>query len=388
MDVAALTAGSGVAAPKTRARILVVNAGSATLKTTLLDLPGLDPVGEHEVAWAASASLSERTDAIRASVQRLGITSTHAGVDAVGHRVVHGGNRFTGPTLIDRSHLAAIEGLSDLAPLHNPAAVATIRATLETLPDVPHVAVFDTAFHATLPPDATRYPIPDGWVDDYGIRRYGFHGLSVDWAVRRAGELLRRDVGDLSLIVAHLGGGSSVTAVDRGRSADTSMGLTPLEGLMMGTRAGSIDPGIIFHLARQGLSLESIEDGLTHRSGLRGVGATDDVRALLASEAAGEARAALAILLYVRRAAAGIAAAATALPTLDAIVFTGGIGEHAGSVRGRICARLSLLGVRAPSDADTGEGVLTTGGSGPAIVAVHSREDVVIAEAAAGFLRA
>jgi acetate kinase len=386
--VAPLTADPEGRAPTRRARILVFNAGSATLKTTQLHLPALEPVGEHEVAWAASASLSERADAIGASVERLGIARTQAGVDAVGHRVVHGGDRFTRPTRIDHDSLAAIEALEDLAPLHNPAAVATIRAALEVLPGVPHVAVFDTAFHATLPEDATRYPIPDAWVHEHGIRRYGFHGLSVSWAVRRAGELLSREAEDLRLVVAHLGGGSSVTAVDRGRSVDTSMGLTPLEGLMMGTRAGSIDPGIVFHLARRGLSLASIEEGLAHESGLRGVGGTEDVRSLLKSEIAGDARAALAIRLFVRRAAAGIAAAATTLPTVDAIVFTGGIGEHASAVRARICERLKLLGVSPPSDADTEEGLLTTGGPGPAVLAVHSREDVVIAEAAAGFLGA
>ena len=386
--MAQLTAGSEGTAPSRRARILVFNAGSATLKTTQLDLPALDPIGEHEVAWAASASLSERAAAIGASVDRLGIATTEAGLDAVGHRVVHGGDEFTRPTRIDQRNLAAIEGLADLAPLHNPAAVATIRAALEALPGVPHIAVFDTAFHAALPEDATRYPVPDAWVHEHGIRRYGFHGLSVSWAVRRAGELLHREADALRLLVAHLGGGSSVTAVDGGRSVDTSMGLTPLEGLMMGTRAGSIDPGIIFRLARDGLTLGAIEEGLTHRSGLRGIGATDDVRALLESEGAGDARAALAIRVYVRRAAAGIAAAATTLPAVDAIVFTGGIGEHAASVRARICERLVNLGVSPPSDADTEEGVLTPGGPGPAILAVHSREDVVIAEAAAGLVGA
>jgi acetate kinase len=178
-----------------------------------------------------------------------------------------------------------------------------------------------------------------------------------------------------------------VTAVDNGRSADTTMGLTPLEGLMMGTRAGSIDPGIVFHLARGGLSLASIEQGLTHESGLRGVAGTDDVSALLHAEATGDARATLAIDLFVRRAAAGIAAAATTLPALDVIVFTGGIGEHASSVRTRICARLARLGVSPPQDAEAHEGVLVPGAPGrPAILAVHSREDVVIAEAAAALI--
>jgi len=385
--VAALTADPEVAAPPPRrARILVVNAGSATLKTTLLDLPTLEPVGVAEVDWEEGAPPMERATTIIAALERAaGAGAVGGGVDAVGHRVVHGGDRFTQPTRIDAENLGAIEGLADLAPLHNPAAAAGIRAGLDALPDVPHVAVFDTAFHATLPEVARRYPVPDAWVHDHGIRRYGFHGLSVAWAVRRAGELLGRDAARLRLIVAHLGGGCSVTAVDGGRSVDTSMGLTPLEGLMMGTRAGSIDPGILFRLARDGLSLASIEDGLTHDSGLRGVGGTDDVRALLHAEESGDARATLAIGLFIRRAAAGIAAAATTLPALDAVVFTGGIGEHAGSVRTRIAERLTLLGVSPPSDAPTEEGVLTIAEPGPAILVVHSREDVVIAEAAAAF---
>ena len=387
--MAPLTADPEVPSAQGRGRILVLNAGSVTLKTALLHLPALDPVGVDEVAWMTGASASERAAAIVASVRRIGGAGTGGrAVEAVGHRVVHGGDRLTRPTRIDHHSLAAIEALEDLAPLHNPAAVATIRAALEALPGVPHVAVFDTAFHATLPADATRYPIPDTWVHEHGIRRYGFHGLSVSWAVRRAGELLQREAEDLRLIVAHLGGGCSVTAVDRGRSVDTSMGLTPLEGLMMGSRAGSIDPGIVFHLARRGLSLAAMEEGLTNGSGLRGVGGTEDVRFLLKSETAGDARAALAIRLFVRRAAAGIAAAATTLPAIDALVFTGGIGEHASSVRARICARLGLLGVVPPSDAAIGEGVLTLGGPGPAVLAVHSREDVVIAEAAAAFLGA
>jgi acetate kinase len=386
--VAALTAGSPFAELERRARILVLNAGSATLKAALLELPNLDPLDETEVAWGDGASPHERSATIVGAIERASRFGTGGVVDAVGHRVVHGGERFIRPTRIEPADLADLEGLTDLAPLHNPAAVATIRAALEALPGVPHVGVFDTAFHATLPDDATRYPVPDAWVREHGIRRYGFHGLSVDWAVRRAGELLQRQPGGLRLVVAHLGGGSSVTAVDGGRSVDTSMGLTPLEGLMMGTRAGSIDPGIIFRLVREGLSVASIEDGLTNDSGLRGVGGTDDVPALLAAEAAGDGRAALAIGLFVRRAAAGIAAAATTLPVVDAVVFTGGIGEHAVSVRGRICERLRVIGVSPPSDTQTGEGILTRGGSWPAVLTVHSREDVVIAEATARFLGA
>jgi acetate kinase len=388
--VAALKAGAEMAASGRQARILVLNAGSATLKSTVLDLPSQDAVVSDEVAWSARATPSARARTIVEVLERITVQAAWEGgvLDAVGHRVVHGGDGFTRPTRIDRDTLAAIERLNDLAPLHNPVAVATIRAALKALPDVPHVAVFDTAFHATLPAVARRYAIPDAWVEDHGIRRYGFHGLSVAWAVRRTGELLGRDRAGLRLIVAHLGGGCSVTAVDGGASVDTSMGLTPLEGLVMGTRAGSIDPGIVFHLARQGLSLASIEDGLAHESGLRGVGGTDDVRALLRAESDGDARATLAIDLFVRRTAAGIAAAVTTLPAVDAVVFTGGIGEHAASVRTRICGRLARLGISAPGDAETTDGVLAKGAMGPAILVVHSREDIVIAEAAAASLSA
>ena len=268
----------------------------------------------------------------------------------MGYRVVHGGERFTAATVADDGVVAAIEALADLAPLHNPIAAATIRAGRAILPGVVHVAAFDTAFHATLPETAHRYPVPDEWVAA-GVRRFGFHGLSVAWSVERAAALLGRPVDDLRLIVAHLGGGCSVTAVDGGRSVDTSMGMTPLEGLMMGTRAGSIDPGIVFRLMRDGRQAAAIEDDLDHRSGLLGVGGTQDMAALLERRAGGDPRAGLAIALFVRRAAAGIAAAATSLPRVDAVVFTGGIGEHASRVRQEVCERLGRAGSRRAHDA-------------------------------------
>ncbi len=266
---------------------------------------------------------------------------------AVGYRVVHGGTRFTEPTLLDDATVTAIEELADLAPLHNRVAAETIRAGRAALPDQPHVAAFDTAFHATLPDEAVRYPVPERWFAEWGIRRFGFHGLSVEWSVRRASELLERPVDGLRLVVAHLGSGCSVTAVDGGHSVDTSMGMTPLEGLMMGTRAGSIDPGILLRLLRaDSLTLHELEHVLDHGSGLKGVsGRTSDVRQLQAAEAGGDPGATLALALFVRRAAGGIAAAATTLRTLDAIVFTGGIGEHADALRARIVDQLGVLGV-------------------------------------------
>jgi acetate kinase len=310
-------------------------------------------------------------------------------IDVVGYRVVHGGTRFTAPTRIDDAVVAGIEDVSSLAPLHNRIATETIRAAVRLLPAIPHVAAFDTAFHASLTPAGYRYPVPEGRFRDWGIRRFGFHGLSVSWSLGRAAELLDRPAADLRLVVAHLGSGCSVTAVEHGRSVDTSMGMTPLEGLMMGTRAGSVDPGVILDLLRrERLKLPELEDALDHESGLLGVsGRSADVRELLAAEATGDEPAALALELFVRRAAAGIAAAASTLPALDAVVFTGGIGEHSGPMRKRIVDRLAVLGIGAVSDANVDEdGRLGDADDRPAVLRIEAREDVVIAEAVRALL--
>ena len=300
-------------------------------------------------------------------------------IRAVGYRVVHGGTRFTAPVVLDDPTVDAIEELADLAPLHNRVAAATMRAARGAFPAVPHVAAFDTAFHAVLPEAGYRYPVPDAWRLDHGIRRYGFHGLSVAWSTRRAAELLARPVESLRIVVAHLGGGCSVTAVDGGRSVGTSMGMTPLEGLMMGTRAGSIDPGIVFRLLRDGVAAPEIAHDLERASGLVGIAGTDDMRTLLADERSGDERAALAIELFVRSAAAGVAAAATTLPSLDAVVFTAGIGENAEPIRARICERLSVLGVPVPERGGAEDAVLAGGDGTIAVLRVRAREDVVIA---------
>jgi acetate kinase len=372
----------------TEGRVLVLNAGSATLKATVLDLPSTEPRFDRTVDWSEKTTQDTLRGAVDAILEALLAEDVApASVNAVGHRVVHGGERFAEPTRIDDDALAALEGLSDLAPLHNPRAVATIRAAREMLAETPHVAVFDTAFHATLPEAGRRYPVPDRWVTDHGVRRFGFHGLSVAWSVRSAGVMLGRPPRALRLVVAHLGGGCSVTAIADGRSVDTSMGLTPLEGLMMGTRAGSIDPGIVFRLLRAGLAPDDIERALEGESGLLGVGGTDEMRRLLALESEGDDRAALAIELFVRRAAAGIAAAMTTLDGLDALVFTGGIGEHAATIRSRICERLRPIGIPAPAPDDPIEGVDARTQSGPTVLVVHAREDVVIADAALAVVR-
>jgi len=365
-------------------RILVLNPGSATLKATVLDLPATDPRFEATIEWVDPGG-----DGIGRTVRDVAQAMRADGIDTrtiegVGYRVVHGGERFTGPAVVDDDVVAAIDDLADLAPLHNAVAAGTIRAGRLAFAGVPHIAAFDTAFHATLPAAARRYPVPDDWVRGSGVRRFGFHGLSVAWSTARAAELLDRPARDLAIVVAHLGGGCSVTAVDRGRSVDTSMGMTPLEGLMMATRAGSIDPGIVFRRLRDGSPAVEVESDLEHRSGLLGVGGTGDMARLLALRTEGDERAGLAIDLFVRRAAAGVAAAATSLPRLDALVFTGGIGEHAATIRADICQRLRILGVPAPTGAaaaaaGTGDAILASGP--PAVLRVHAREDLVIAGA-------
>ena len=366
-------------------RVLVLNAGSSTLKASVLDTPERGPLFTQTVetrADAPGATWQSGVESVLAAARETGVDA--ATIDAVGHRIVHGGTQFRQPVLVDSAVADAIGALADLAPLHNPPAVATLRAGLRALPNVPHVAAFDTAFHATIPEDGYRYPVPEPWYSVWGVRRFGFHGLSVEWSMRRTGELLDRPTEALRLVVAHLGSGCSVTALDAGRSVDTSMGMTPLEGLMMGTRAGSIDPGIIFGLLRRGVAADAIEADLEHNSGLVGVAGTQDVRELLRREAGGDEAAMLALELFVRRAAGAIAAAATTLPMLDALVFTAGIGENSAMIRRRICRRLAALGVPEPADGGAlHDEILARSVAGPAVVRVHAREDLVIADAVA-----
>jgi acetate kinase len=374
-------------------RVLVLNPGSSSLKVSVLEPPARQPLATTELDWGADATrASGRASAVAAVLDSLGPAGVPvSSIDAVGYRVVHGGTRFTGPTLIDDAVVGAIDELASLAPLHNRIAAETIRGIRERLPMIPHVAGFDTAFHASLPPPGYRYPLPESWFSDWGYRRFGFHGLSVTWSVAQAAALLGRPIEGLRMVVAHLGNGCSVTAVAAGRSVDTSMGMTPLEGLMMGTRAGSIDPGVIVDvLSRDRVTVAGLADVLDHRSGLLGVsGRSADVRDLLAAEAERDEAAALAIELFVRRTAAGIAASASVLPVLDAVVFTGGIGEHSGPIRKRIVDRLAVLGIDEIADSAVSEdSVLSEPGSRPAILCIRAREDIVIADGVVAVLAA
>ena len=389
-------------------RVLVLNPGSSSLKSSVIETasipsPGADglfpaptaaalaPLGQIDVDWGADATAggdpAGDIRALQAKYEGAGISPDS--LAAVGYRVVHGGTAFRQPAPVTREMIEQVTALTDLAPLHNVIDAATMTAGLAAIPHLPHVAVFDTAFHATLPEEAYRYPVPERWYAEWGVRRYGFHGISVAWSAERAAALLARRVTDLRTVVAHLGSGCSVTAVDGGRSVATSMGLTPLEGLMMGTRAGSIDPGILFYLFRTGrLDPDQLAEELDHGSGLAGVsGRTSDVRELLRFEADGDGPATLALSLFVRRAAEGIAAAATALPVLDAIVFTGGIGENAAGLRARIAARLGSIGVAPIAEDPVAEDAVlssrrppqSAANSSPAVLRIVAREDLIVA---------
>ncbi|HTK45485.1 MAG TPA: acetate/propionate family kinase [Patescibacteria group bacterium] len=352
-------------------RILVVNAGSSSLKLRLLG-EGDAPLAAADLPpGVADASLAEALD-------RFGR------VDAVGHRIVHGGVEFRDPVIVDDGLVARIAALGELAPLHQPAAVAALRAARTALPAVPHVACFDTAFHARLPPAAATYALPAAWRGRFGLRRFGFHGLSHAHASRRAAELLGRAEADVHCITCHLGAGASLAAVRGGRSVDTTMGFTPLEGLVMATRSGSVDPGLLLWLQqRAGVAVDELADGLEHRSGLTGLAGTADMREVLRRAAADDAAAVLARDVYVHRLSAGIAAMAAALPRVDAVVFTGGVGENAAEIRARALAGVPFLAVELDAEANmrgSGDRVIgLAGDSSTRALVVSSREDLEIA---------
>ena len=346
--------------------MLVVNAGSSSLKLRLLgaddELLGsrdLEPGGDVE---AVLAGLGE--------------------ADASGHRVVHGGARFIDPVVIDDAVVAALEELTALAPLHQPPALAAMAEVRRAAPRVPAVACFDTAFHAGLPDAAATYALPRSWRARWPLRRYGFHGLSHAWAARRAAELLG---GARRIVICHLGAGASLAAVLDGRSVDTTMGFTPLAGLVMATRAGDVDPGLLMWLLEQtDLTRAEVADALVHGSGLQALAGTTDMREVLAAAAAGEPAGVLALDVYLHRLRAGIAAMAAALGGLDALVFTGRVGERAHELRSRTAAGLGFLGVAlddAANAAAAGDADIGAPGARVRALVVESREDLEIARA-------
>jgi len=378
-------------------RILVVNCGSSSLKVGVFeDAKQLREVfkasydtfeGGHCAAKVTANGKTESGPApfgdIAAALAALPDALAAAGIDgldAIGHRVVHGGERFRTTTLLDAATVAAIEALTPLAPLHNPANLLAIRIAQEVWPDLPQVAVFDTAFHLTNPPRATTYAVPRAW-RDAGLRRFGFHGTSHKYVAHRTAEEIGLPPRDLQIVSVHLGNGASVCAVNRGESMDTSMGLTPLEGLVMGTRSGDVDPGLFGFLSRQlGLTIAEIEDTLYSQSGLKGLTGSSDMRTIEERAAKGDTDAQLAIEIFAYRVRKYIGSYAAAMGGLDAVVFTGGIGENSSSMRRRICDGLEFMGLRL--DHDRNQSVELANHAAPQIQAYGSRVRVIVTETA------
>jgi acetate kinase len=350
-------------------KVLVLNSGSSSIKYQLFVMPTrtllakgmIERIGDKEpmiVYQDHGAHRRQAIDAVNheqavaAILHRLmpengGSGDSESQIGAVGHRVVHGGEEFTGSVLINAAVLASIEKMAQLAPLHNPPNLAGIRAAMLALPQAPQVACFDTAFHATIPPVAYTYALPYELYEKLGVRRYGFHGTSHRYVARRAATVLGRHKYAINCITCHLGNGSSMTAVRDGQSVDTSMGLTPLEGLAMGTRCGDIDPAIIFYLADNGYSIADINALCNKKSGVLGMsGLSNDMRTLIKAAAAGHERARLALDVYCYRVKKYVGAYSAVLGRVDALVFTGGIGENAAVVRERICGGLESLGIK------------------------------------------
>lgn len=373
---------------------LILNAGSSSLKAALLDLDTEIELATSQADWAGqtrqyvfrragqpprkeSFSGISHADAVRRLVLDLRAHWPDLALSAVGHRVVHGGP-FTAAVRVTELVRDQIRALVELAPLHNPASLATLDAAQELFPQSCHVAVFDTAFHASLPPEAWTYPVPASWTRDWGIRRYGFHGLSHSYCSQRAAELLGRS--DLRVIILHLGHGCSASAVAAGKCMDTTMGFTPLEGLMMATRSGSIDPAIIpFVLQQPGQSVETVKTQLNRQSGLLGVSELSaDMREILQARSRGHAGATLAFAMYCRRVRQAIGAAAVTLGGVDAIVFTAGVGENSPDVREEVCRGLECLGLELDPDLNRNccpDTDVALGFSRSRILVIATRED-------------
>ncbi len=392
-------------------KALVLNSGSSSIKFQVCQEGGkalltgkVERIGEGEskltlkvggASFELARPIKDHEEGLRLIVEAL--TDPNRGamtleeLSAVGHRVVHGGPRFKEPVRIDDDVERAIAEYAKLAPLHNPPALAGIAAVHKVLGAVPQIAVFDTAFHATLPEEASSYALPKEWREE-GVRRYGFHGISVENATLRAAKLLGRPVGQTNLIVCHLGNGASITAVQNGKSRDTSMGMTPLAGITMGTRPGDVDVGVVFHLLKQGLTIEQIERDLNNRSGLLGLsgGLSNDVRELLAAEAKGDPHAKLALEKYTEDITEQIGAFLAKLRgDVHAIVFTGGVGENSSIIRERIVSHLNAFGFSLDKKKNGGEGSLgvdeaniSPGRAAKKVLVIRADEEGAIGEAA------
>ena len=387
-------------------KVLVINAGSSSVKYYLYDMPqaeilargAIEKIGERDAElthWvqghthAEAVGVSSVEDAMELILETLvhedvGVLESFSEIGGVGHRVVHGGEEFTGSVIVDEKVIASIEKFADLAPLHNPPNLAGIRAVQRRIPDVPQVACFDTAFHSTIPEVAYMYALPYEFYEKYHIRRYGFHGVSHRYVARRAAAIMGKHKYDVNVITCHLGNGCSITAVKNGCSVDTSMGFTPLEGVPMGTRTGDLDPAILFYLADKGYGPDELKTLCNKQSGLFGIsGASNDVRDLVELAEEGHERAQLAIDVFCYRIKKYIGAYAAVLGVVDAVVFTGGIGENSAYLRSKICSDLTQIGVALDQAANSQtrgtETDISGDGSRVAVFVIPTNEQVAIA---------
>lgn len=361
-------------------RILVVNAGSSSLKLSVLDDDDR-LLGSQNIA--APGAVVEET-AVREAVE------AHLPIDAVGHRIVHGGTEFTDAVVVDRTVRERLEALVDLAPLHQPKSLWALDVVGAVLPGVPAVACFDTAFHARMPAAAATYALPMEWRRRWGLRRFGFHGLAHAYCARRAAQLMGRAVEDVRLVTCHLGAGASLAAVSGGVSVDTTMGFTPLDGLVMATRAGSVDPGLLIWLEEHvGMAPSELASALEHRSGLLGLAGSADMRAVIDAEAAGDPDAALGVAVYLHRLRSAIAAMAAAMGGLDTLVFSGGVGENSPYIRSRAAEALNFLGIeleRSSNESAIGDRQIAAPNSAVNSFVIQAREDLEIARQLRGAL--
>ena len=379
--------------------ILVVNAGSSSLKYQVRDTSA--PESEQMITSGLIENIGtdvpDHEVALHMMAEKLEGVLHGRQLQAIGHRVVQGAEKFTHPVLLNEQVIDEIDALSPLAPLHNPAHVKGMRAAFHTWPDLPQVAVFDTAFHSTMPEHAWRYAIPYDLADKYSIRRYGFHGTSMRYVAPEAARILGKPLEDLRMIVAHLGNGASITAIRNGKSVDTSMGFTPIEGLVMGTRCGDIDPGVYSYLtAHAGMNIEQVDEMLNKKSGLLGISElSNDCRTLEIAADEGHEGARLALEVMTYRLAKYIASMSVACGGIDALVFTGGIGENSRNIRAKTVAYLDYLGLHIDTKANMekrygNSGIISPTGSTPAVLVVPTNEELMIAldtAALAGFLQ-
>jgi acetate kinase len=363
--------------------VFVVNSGSSSIKWELVDAEsGVSRGGTLERIGEPGGGAPDHEHAMGLILEELG--DEHPA--AIGHRVVHGGNRFSAATLVTAEVEEEIEAISALAPLHNPANLAGIRAAAKAFPGVPNVAVFDTAFHQSLAPAAFTYAIDADIAAEHDVRRFGFHGTSYQFVSRAAAEFLGRPIADLKLIAFHLGNGASVCAIDGGRSVDTSMGMTPLEGLVMGTRSGDLDPGVLLHLGRSGMSMPELDDLVNRRSGLLGLSGRRDMRDVVDGVRAGDAACRLTLDVYVHRLRHYLGAYFALLGGADAIIFTAGVGENSPAVRAEALAGLEMLGIHLDLDrnesSSRGARLISADDSRVAVLVVPTNEELEIARQA------